>query len=71
MPTMQGLILPGNSTVEFRDFDVPTPGHGQVVLKTKASSICGWISAIYRAHLGKGARDIGLARLRGMSLVGR
>jgi threonine dehydrogenase-like Zn-dependent dehydrogenase len=56
MPTMQGVILPGNSTVEFRDFDIPQPGHGQVVLKTKASSICGSdIRAIYRAHLGKGA----------------
>src|ERR1700761_9168538 len=56
MPTMRGLILPGNSTVEFREFDIPQPGFGQVVLKTKASSICGSdIRAIYRAHLGKGA----------------
>ena len=55
MPTMQGLILPGNSTVQFREFDIPEPGHGQVLLKIKASSICGSdIRAIYRAHLGKG-----------------
>ncbi len=53
--TMQGVILPGNSTVEFRTFDVPTPGHGQVLIQMKASSICGSdIRAIYRAHLGKG-----------------
>jgi threonine dehydrogenase-like Zn-dependent dehydrogenase len=55
MATMQGVILPGNSTVEFREFPVPEPGHGQVLVRMKASSICGSdIRAIYRAHLGKG-----------------
>ncbi len=55
MATMQGVVLPGNSTVQFKEFEVPKPGHGQVVLRTKASSICGSdIRAIYRAHLGKG-----------------
>ena len=38
---MMGVVLPGNSTVEFREYDVPEPGHGQVLLKVKASSICG------------------------------
>jgi threonine dehydrogenase-like Zn-dependent dehydrogenase len=53
--TMPGVILPGNSTVEIRNFNVPTPGHGQVLIQMKASSICGSdIRAIYRAHLGKG-----------------
>jgi threonine dehydrogenase-like Zn-dependent dehydrogenase len=53
--TMTGAILPGNSTVEFREFAVPTPGPGQVLVKMRASSICGSdIRAIYRAHLGKG-----------------
>lgn len=53
--TMQGVVLPGNSTVEFRTLDIPTPGHGQVLVQMKASSICGSdIRAIYRAHLGKG-----------------
>lgn len=52
---MKGAVLPGNSTVEFKDFEVPSPGHGQVLVKTRASSICGSdIRAIYRAHLGKG-----------------
>jgi len=55
MATMQGVILPGNSTVEFRDVEVPEPGPGQVLVKMKASSICGSdIRAIYREHLGKG-----------------
>lgn len=53
--TMTGVVLPGNSTVEFREYPVPEPGPGQVVLKMKASSICGSdIRAIYREHLGKG-----------------
>ncbi len=55
MAKMTGVVLPGNSTVEFREFDIPEPGHGQVLLKIKASSICGSdIRAIYREHLGKG-----------------
>jgi threonine dehydrogenase-like Zn-dependent dehydrogenase len=54
--TMTGVILPGNSTVEFREFPVPEPGPGQVLILMKASSICGSdIRAIYREHLGKGA----------------
>jgi len=53
--TMQGVILPGDSTVAFREFPVPRPGHGQVLVKMKASSICGSdIRAIYRQHLGQG-----------------
>jgi len=55
MATMQGVYLPGNSTVEFKDVPVPEPGPGQVLVKMKASSICGSdIRAIYREHLGKG-----------------
>lgn len=52
---MTGVFLPGNSTVEFKEVEVPTPGERQVLIKTKASSICGSdIRAIYREHLGKG-----------------
>ncbi len=53
---MMGAILPGNSTVEMKEFDIPTPGVGQVLIKTMASTICGSdIRAIYREHVGKGA----------------
>ncbi|MDA3937753.1 MAG: zinc-binding dehydrogenase [Spirochaetia bacterium] len=52
---MKGAVLPGNSTVEFREYDVPVPGHGEVLIKTKSSTICGSdIRAIYHEHLGKG-----------------
>jgi threonine dehydrogenase-like Zn-dependent dehydrogenase len=55
MATMSGVVLPGDSTVEHVEVDVPEPGHGQVLLQTKASSICGSdIRAIYREHLGTG-----------------
>lgn len=53
--TMTGAVLPGNSTVEFKEYPIPEPGHGQVLVRMKASSICGSdIRAIYREHLGKG-----------------
>ena len=53
--TMKGAVLPGNSTVAFKEYSIPTPGHGQVLVKTKSSTICGSdIRAIYREHLGKG-----------------
>jgi len=52
---MRGAILPGNSTVELKDFDIPVPGHGEVLLRTKSSTICGSdIRCIYHQHLGKG-----------------
>jgi threonine dehydrogenase-like Zn-dependent dehydrogenase len=53
--TMLGATLPGDSTTMLKTFDVPTPGHGQVLLKMKASTICGSdIRCIYHEHLGKG-----------------
>ena len=56
MATMQGVRLPGNSTVEHVTAEVPEPGPGQVLLRMRASSICGSdIRAIYREHLGHGA----------------
>ncbi len=52
---MKGVYLPGNSTVELREYPIPEPGHGQVLIKMKASSICGSdMRAIYHEHLGKG-----------------
>ena len=52
---MRGATLPGNSTVEMKEFEIPKPGHGQVLIQTKATTICGSdIRCIYRAHVGKG-----------------
>jgi threonine dehydrogenase-like Zn-dependent dehydrogenase len=55
MRKMLGAILPGNSTVEMKEFDIPNPGHGEVIIKMKSSTICGSdIRCIYHEHLGKG-----------------
>jgi threonine dehydrogenase-like Zn-dependent dehydrogenase len=53
---VRGVLLPGGSRVELREFPDPVPGIGQAVIRIKASSICGSdVRAIYREHLGKGA----------------
>ena len=52
---MTGAYLPGNSTVVLKEVEVPTPGYGEVLLRMKASTICGSdIRCIYHEHLGKG-----------------
>jgi threonine dehydrogenase-like Zn-dependent dehydrogenase len=49
MSTMTGVILPGDRRLELREFPVPEPGHGQVLVRMKASSLCGSdLRAIYR-----------------------
>jgi threonine dehydrogenase-like Zn-dependent dehydrogenase len=52
---MKAAYLPGDSTVEMRTVAVPAPGHGEVLLRVEASTICGSdIRCIYHEHLGKG-----------------
>ncbi len=52
---MLAAYLPGNSSVETRTVPVPSPGHGEVLIEVKASTICGSdIRCIYHEHLGKG-----------------
>jgi threonine dehydrogenase-like Zn-dependent dehydrogenase len=55
MTTMQAAYLPGNSTTALREAAVTEPGHGEVLLRMKACTICGSdIRCIYHEHLGKG-----------------
>ena len=52
---MRGVFLPGGRQVDIREVGDPTPGHGQVVVAMRASTICGSdLRAIYREHLGTG-----------------
>ncbi len=52
---MKGAFLPGDSTTVLKEVAVPKPGHGEVLLRMKASTICGSdIRCIYHEHLGKG-----------------
>ncbi|MEG2512487.1 MAG: zinc-binding dehydrogenase [Acetivibrio sp.] len=56
---MVGMKLPGGAKVEAGEYDVPTPGEGQVLLKMKAASLCGSdLKYIYYEHTDKtgGAR---------------
>ena len=47
--TMTAAYLPGDGTVELKETKVPEPGHGEVLIKIKASAICGSdIKFIYR-----------------------
>lgn len=55
MNAMKAAYLPGDSTTVLREVSVPEAGHGEVVLRMKASTICGSdIRCIYHEHLGKG-----------------
>ena len=52
---MRGAVLPGDSSTQLREFPIPQPGHGEVLIRMKASTICGSdIRCIYHQHLGKG-----------------
>lgn len=50
---MKGTVIPGKRAVELRDFPVPEPGPGQVLVKMKAATVCGSdIHGIYRQDSG-------------------
>lgn len=54
---MRGATLPGNSTVEMKDMEIPKPGHGQVLIQTKATTICGQqISAVFTGNMWEKGR---------------
>ncbi|PZE21734.1 zinc-dependent alcohol dehydrogenase family protein [Paenibacillus xerothermodurans] len=40
MSTMKGVIFPGDKRVEIKEFPIPTPAQGEVLVKLKASAIC-------------------------------
>ncbi|MDR3297635.1 MAG: zinc-binding dehydrogenase [Prevotellaceae bacterium] len=52
---MSAAVLPGDSTAKLTVRRIPSPGHGEVLLRMKCSTICGYdIRCIYHEHLGKG-----------------
>ena len=69
---MLGATLPGNSTVAMAEFDVPQPGHGEVLIRVKSSTICGSdIRAIYNQHLGKGPEGYQVGMIAGHEPCGQ
>ena len=53
---MRGVFLPGDSTAQVRDYPVPEPSHGQLLIQMGASGICGsdigYIYRQYKTHKG-------------------
>lgn len=48
---MQGIVLPGDRTARVESRPLPEPGHGQVLLRMRASGICGSdLSYIWSGH---------------------
>ena len=55
MSKMLGAVLPGNSTVKLKEFEIPKPKTGEVLIKMKSSTICGSdIRCSYHQRLGRG-----------------
>lgn len=46
---MRGVVFKGKRTLEIMNFDDPTPGPGQVVVRMKASGMCGSDLHYYRS----------------------
>ena len=44
--SMKGAVLPGNSTVALKEYPIPKPGHGQVLVRTLFSDRAGWESLL-------------------------
>jgi threonine dehydrogenase-like Zn-dependent dehydrogenase len=52
---VRGVFLPGDRKVDIHEVAVPEPGWRQVLVRMRASTICGSdLRAIYREHLGRG-----------------
>lgn len=53
--TMQAFFISGGSRAGLREVPIPQPGRGNVLLRARASTICGSdLRAIYHEHLGSG-----------------
>ncbi len=57
---MKGIVFTGNRQLELRQFDDPTPGHGEVVLQIRASGMCGSDLKFYRGDIAAAMQALGL-----------
>lgn len=52
---MKGITLPGRDDVQIREYNIPSPKPNQVLIKMKASGLCGSdLKYIYHGHTGQG-----------------
>lgn len=52
--TVRGVVFKGKRELEVMQFDTPAPGHGEVLLRMKASGMCGSDLNFYRAESPSG-----------------
>ncbi len=57
---MRGVVFLGERALEIRQFDDPSPGPGEVVIKIKASGMCGSDLKFYRPSRAESTRALGL-----------
>ena len=57
---MRGAVFLGNRKIEIRNFPDPTPGPGEVVVRMKASGMCGSDLKFYRPPPGEAQKALGL-----------
>ena len=67
---MRGVVFTGDRTLDFVNFDDPTPGPGEVVLEIKASGLCGSDLKFYRAPKGAGFQALGFKGAGGPVIAG-
>ncbi|MBL8381546.1 MAG: zinc-binding dehydrogenase [Burkholderiales bacterium] len=58
---MRGAVFLGNRQVEIREFPDPVPGEGEVVIRMKASGMCGSDLKFYRAPPGEAQKSLGFS----------
>jgi threonine dehydrogenase-like Zn-dependent dehydrogenase len=58
---MRGAVFLGNRRVEVRSFPDPAPGPGEVVIRMKASGLCGSDLKFYRSPPGEAQKSLGFA----------
>jgi threonine dehydrogenase-like Zn-dependent dehydrogenase len=58
---MRGAVFLGNRRIEIRDLADPTPGPGEVIIRMKASGMCGSDLKFYRAPPGEAQKALGLS----------
>lgn len=57
---MRGAVFLGNRKIEIRTFPDPTPSPGEVVIRMKASGMCGSDLKFYRPPPGEAQKALGL-----------
>ncbi|MBM7365408.1 zinc-dependent alcohol dehydrogenase family protein [Gordonia hydrophobica] len=55
---MKGIVFTGDKGVEVRDFEVPSPGPGEVIVKIRASGMCGSDLHVYRGAAVKPSAEL-------------